>query len=64
MDGYPHNLKFKDHDVGYNLIQVHFCGWRTDIPSHVYDQVYHAVVKPWTVKHMKVGYSYTGYQMV
>ena len=30
----------------------------------MYDQVWHGVVKTWTVKHMKVGYNYTGYQMV
>ena len=64
MDGYPHNLKFKDHDVGYNLIHIHCCRWITSIPSLVSDKFFRAVVKPITVKHMKVGYNSTGYKMV
>ena len=62
--GYPRILTCKDHDGGYNLIQIHCCRCRTNIPSHVSDQVFHAVVKPRTVKNMKVGYNSTGYQMV
>ena len=30
----------------------------------MYDQVCHAVVKPRTMKHMRVGYNSNGYQMV
>ena len=37
---------------------------RTNIPSPVSDQVFYDVVKPLTVKHMKVEYNSTGYQMV
>ena len=36
----------------------------TNTPSPVSHQVCHDVVKPQTAKHMKVGYNYTGYQMV
>ena len=64
VDGYPRILTCKDHDGGFNLIHIHCCIWITNIPSPVYDQVCHAVVKPQTVKHMRVGYNYTGYQMV
>ena len=64
MDGYPCVLTCKDHDGGFNLIQIHCCRWKTNIPSPVSDQVYHDVVKPRTVKHMKVGYKSTGCQMV
>ena len=63
VDGYPRVLIFKDHDVGCNLIQIHCCIHRTNIPSPIPDQVFHTVVKPQTVKHMKVGYNSTGYQM-
>ena len=35
-----------------------------NITSPVSDQVYHTVVKPLTVKHIKVGYNSTWYQMV
>ena len=62
--GYPLVLTCKDHDRGYNLIHNNCCGWRTNIPSHVSDQVCHSVVKPWTVKQIKVGYNSTGYKMV
>ena len=34
------------------------------MPSPVSDQFFHAVVKTQTVKHMKVGYNSTGFQMV
>ena len=54
VDGYPRVLTCKYHDSGYNLIQIHCCRWRTNVPSPVSSQVYHAVVKPRTVKHMKV----------
>ena len=64
VDGYPCILTFKYYDDGCNLIHIHCCKWRTNIPSPVYDQVCHDVVKPWTVNHMKVGYNSTGYQMV
>ena len=46
------------------MIQINCFICRTNIPSPVSDQVFHAVVKPRTVKNMKVGYNYTGYQMV
>ena len=46
------------------MIHIYFCRCRTNIPSPVSDKVFHAVVKPRTVKHMKVGYHYTGYQIV
>ena len=36
----------------------------TNVPSPVFDQVCQAVVKPQTVKHIKVGYNSTGYQTV
>ena len=64
VDGYPHFLTCKYHDHGCNLIQIHCCRWRTNITSPVSDQVFHAVVRPQTGKHIKVGYNYTGYQKV
>ena len=64
MDGYSCVLTFKYHDGGCNLIHVHCCIWRTNIPSPVYDQVFHLVVKPRIVKHVKSGYNFTRYQMV
>ena len=63
VDGYPHVLTCKYHDGGCNLIQIHCCIWRTNIPSPLSDQVFRAIGKPLTVKHMKVGYNFTGYQM-
>ena len=54
VDVYPRVLTCKYHDGGCNLIQIHCCRWRTKVPSPVSSQVYHAVVKPRTVKHMKV----------
>ena len=64
VDGYPRILTCNDHDGGWNLIQIHFCRWRNNIPSPVSDKVFHAVVKLLTVNHKKVGYNSTGYQMV
>ena len=64
MDGYTRVLTCKYHDGGCNLIQIHCCRWRTNIPSPVSDQVCHAVVKTRTVKHMKVVYNSTRYKMV
>ena len=64
VDGYPCVLTCIDNDGGCNLIQIHCCIWRTNIPSPVSAQVWHAVVKTQTVKHMKVGYTSTGYHMV
>ena len=64
VGGYPHFLTCKYCDGGFNLIQIHCCIWITNIPSPVYNQVFHAVVKPWTIKHMKVGYNSTGFKMV
>ena len=64
VGGYPHALTIKYHNFGCNLIQINCCRWRTNIPSPVSDQVCHTVVKPQTMKHMKVGYNSTGYQMV
>ena len=63
LDGYPQVLTYKYYYGGYNLIQIQCCIWRTNIPSPVSDQVCHAVVKTPTVKHIKVGYNSTGYQM-
>ena len=54
VDGYPRVLTFKYHDGGCNLIQIHCCRWRSNIPSPVSDQVCHAIVKPQTANHMKV----------
>ena len=45
------------------MIQIHCCRWKTNIPSPVSDKFFHAVVKPQTTKHMKVGYNSSGYQM-
>ena len=64
VDGYPCVETCKDHDGGYNLIQIHCCRWISNIPSPVSDQVFHGVVKPRTVKHMQVGYNSTGCKMV
>ena len=64
VDGYTRVLACKYHDGGCNLIQIHFFIWRTNIPSPLSDKVFHAVVKPWTVKHTKVGYNSTRYQML
>ena len=64
VDGYSRVLTCKDNDGGCNLIQIHCFIWRTNIPSPVSDQFFHAVVKPRIVKHMKVRYNSTGYQMV
>ena len=64
VNGYPRVLTCKDHDNGCNLIQIHCCRWRSNISAPISDQICHAVVKPRTVKNMKVGYNSTGYQMV
>ena len=64
VDGYPRVLIYKYHDGGCDLIQIHCFVWRANIPSPVSDQFFHAAVKPRTVKHMKVRYNSTGYQMV
>ena len=64
LDGYLCVLTCKYHDGGCHLIHMNCCRWRNNIPSHVSDQVCHAVVKPRTVKHVKIGYNSTGYQMV
>ena len=64
VDGYPHILTCKYHGVGCDLINIHHWRCRNNIPSPLYDQIFHAFVKPRTVNHMKVGYNYTGYQMV
>ena len=63
VDGYPRVLTCKDHDGGCNLIQINCCRWRTNIPSPVSDKFFYTVVKPLTVKQMRVGYNSTGYQM-
>ena len=57
-------LTWKYQDGGFNLIQIHCCRCRANVPSYVSDQVFRAVVKPRTVKHVEVGYDSTGYQMV
>ena len=64
VDGYSCVLTCKYHYSGCNLIQIHCCRWITNIPPPVSDQFCRAVVKPRTVNHTKVGYNYTGYQMV
>ena len=64
VDGYPCVLPCRYHDGGCNLIQIHCFRWRTNMPSPVSDQFFHAVVKTQTVKHMKVGYNSTGCQIV
>ena len=64
MGGYLRVLTCKDHDGGCNLIQIHCYTWMTNLTSPISGQVCHAVVKPQTVKYMKVGYNSTGYQMV
>ena len=64
MNGYPRVLTWKYHNGGCNLIQIHCFRWRPKIPSPVSDQVFHAIVKPLIVKHIKVGYNSTEYQMV
>ena len=64
VDVYPRVLTCKYHYDGYNLIHIHCCKWRTNIPSSIYDQVCDTIVKPRTVKYMKVGYNSTRYQMV
>ena len=53
VDEYPWVLSRKDHYGGCNFIHIICCIWSTDIPSPVSDQVCHAVVRPWTLKHMK-----------
>ena len=57
-------LTCKYNDGGCNLIQMHCFRWITNVPLSVSDEFFHAIVKPWTVKHMKVVYNSTGYQMV
>ena len=64
VDGENRVLTCKYHDGERNLIHINFCIWRTIIPSLSSDQVYQAVVKPRTVKHMRGGYNYTKYQMI
>ena len=64
LDRYPRTLTCKYRDGRFNMIHIHCCRQITNIPSPVSDQVLHAVFKPRTVKHMKVGYNSTGYQMV
>ena len=64
VDGYSRVLTCKYCYDRCNLIHIHYCRCRTNIPSPVSDQFWHAVVKTRTVKHMKVAYNSTGYQMV
>ena len=64
VDVYPCVLTCQYHDGVWNLIQIRFSVWGTNIPSPVSDQVFHTVVKPRTVKHMKFGYNYFRYQIV
>ena len=64
VGGYPRVLTCKYHDGECNLIQINCCIWVNNIPSPVSDQVFHAVVKTWTVNHMTFGYNSTGYQMI
>ena len=64
VDGYPLVLTCNDTYYGCNMIHILCCRWINNIPSPISDQVCHAFYKPWIVKHVKVGYNYTGYQMV
>ena len=64
LDGDPHILTCKDHNGGCNLLHIHCFRSITNIPSPIYDQVLHAIVKPQTMRHMKFIYNSTGYQMV
>ena len=64
VDGYPHVLTCKYYDGGCNLLQIHCYIWITNIPPPVSDQFCHVVVKTQTVTHVKIGYNFTGYQMV
>ena len=63
-NGIPYVLTCKDHNGGSSYLHVHCLRWKTNISSHLSDQLCHAVVKPRTVKTMKVGYNSTSYQMV
>ena len=46
------------------MIQIHCCIWITNVLSSVSDKVFHIFFKPQTVKRMKIGYNYTGCQLV
>lgn len=63
-DGTPVILSCKDHNGGSKLHHIHCCRWRTNLAAPLPDQLCHAVIKPRTVKNMKVKYNSIGYQMV
>ena len=46
VGGNPRVFKYKDHDGGCNLIQIHYCKYSTNILSPDPDKVSHTVVKP------------------
>ena len=46
------------------MVQINSFRWRTNIPLPVSYQACQAIFKPRFVKHIKVGYTSTGYQMV
>ena len=46
------------------MIQIHCCIWKTNILSPVSNKNFHNIVKPQTVKHVKVGFNSTRYQML
>ena len=62
--GYPRVLTCKDHYGVWDLVQIHCFRCTTNICWPVSYQVYHAVVKPQTVKHLKNWYNSTDNQMV
>ena len=64
VDGHPLVLTWKYHDCGCNLIYIHYFIWIPTISSPVSDQFFHAVVKPWSVNHIKVWYNSAGYQIL
>ena len=63
-DGTPMVLTCKDHCDGSSHFHLHCPRTPTNISAHLSDQLCHAVVKPRTVKTMKIGYNSTSYQMV
>ena len=63
-DGTPMVLTCKDHCGGTLLFHLHCPRSQTNLSAPLSDQVCHAVVKPCTVKTMKIGYNSTSYQMV
>ena len=63
-NGVPFVLSCKDHDGGDCHFHLHCPRWSTNLSAHFSDQLCHAVVKPRTIKTMKIGFNSTSYQMV